>query len=146
MGSIQAAEIERLQRQNLKMAANMDAIRRALHCDGWPLQSVIDRCKLLNAHYASTGDPLAQPHPDEVNPDHKVTQAMRSQWHKIMALTMHQRGISEVTITIDDLNGFPPDFTVVSYDGPQGLRISLLSMADAIELAAKHGQRLQPGD
>lgn len=43
----------------------------------------------------------------EINPNHPVTQEMREQWHKIVALMMVHFGIKEFRITEVMLQTFP---------------------------------------
>ena len=40
----------------------------------------------------------------ELNPNHKVVQQAREQWHKIAALIMLKLGKTELQITMDDVN------------------------------------------
>lgn len=44
--------------------------------------------------------------PDELNPEHPVTQTLHEQWHKIAALIMMKLGVKQVVITQADMDEF----------------------------------------
>lgn len=142
---IPSVELDRAKRENDRLRSELSAMKRALRVEGWPQQTVIDRCLLLAEHYANTRD-KQQPDPSEVNPSHKVTSTMRGQWHKLMALVMHKLVVKQVVIDIRDFESFPGDHTIVAYDSAQGLQISLCSMAEAKALAKRVGQSLTDAD
>ena len=47
---------------------------------------------------------------NEVNPDHPVTQELRTEWHKLAALLLFQSGESEARITTSDMDAFNAAF------------------------------------
>lgn len=87
-----------------------------------------------------------QPIPGELNPDHPVTNEMREQWHKIVALLMMQRGETEVEITLQEIQAMTlavePQAVVIEEKGDR-LLLRLVSMAEAQRLASLGGGRLQ---
>lgn len=40
----------------------------------------------------------------ELNPNHKVVRQARQEWHKIAALIMVKLGLTELQLTLDDVN------------------------------------------
>lgn len=45
----------------------------------------------------------------ELNPNHPVTNEMRQQWHKLLAITMWKYGVDRLVITSDEIDRFIAD-------------------------------------
>ena len=67
--------------------------------------------------------------PDERNPDHPVTAALRNQWHTLLAIAMWKLRQREILVTTDDLAAFgkewPPGCSVIAADTATGLFLRL---------------------
>lgn len=80
----------------------------------------------------------------EANPNHPVTQQMREQWHKIVALLLHKFDLGEVIITTDDLKALMVDYdggmpAVVCHDKADGLHLRIVDEAEGLQLAKREG-------
>lgn len=83
----------------------------------------------------------------ELNPNHRVTNAARDQWHAAVALLLMKFGVEEVVITEADVAAFAArgPMAVVWHDGinapgaPAAMRLRLVPMAEAERLARKEG-------
>lgn len=74
----------------------------------------------------------------ELNPNHKVTESSRDQWHKYAAILMSKFGQNAVEITIEDVQRLADSCIVVdARDGKLVLR--LMSMAEGEKLANEEG-------
>lgn len=71
----------------------------------------------------------------ELNPQHQITQAMRGQWHKALALVMMKNDLKEVVITKEDLDRLTVEGDempcVVAHDCAAGLVVKLMTMKEA---------------
>lgn len=76
-----------------------------------------------------------------LNPNHPVTQAMDTEWHKIVAILMHKLGLNEVELTEADINAFVTSgyAAVTIHAGETTLRLNLATEAEAERLAREHG-------
>jgi hypothetical protein len=76
----------------------------------------------------------------EINPHHPVTQEMREQWHKIVALIMAKLKINHIEITVEDMETFGDGTKAVTIE-PKGdvLHVRLVTMEEGMRLARKEG-------
>jgi hypothetical protein len=73
----------------------------------------------------------------ELNPEHPVTQEMRGQWHKLLAIVMSKLGHARIELTMSDLAAFPGSAcTIVCHFHAETIEIIL---ADNAELARRIG-------
>ena len=75
----------------------------------------------------------------ELNPNNSMTQAMRGQWHVILAFYMLQQNVDKVTITRADLENYKEGMTIACYEDSEGLHLEIVDAATAKLLAAEHG-------
>jgi hypothetical protein len=76
----------------------------------------------------------------ELNPNHPVTKGAHDNWHKIVALLMLHFEVSEVEISLQEIEMLASDdptkqLAVVLHDTGKSLVLRLTSMADAERLA-----------
>lgn len=74
-----------------------------------------------------------------LNPNHPVSQAVDGQWLKILAIYMHSRGLTEVVISVGDIERTPPDIAIAVQELHDGLHVHVMSTADGEALARKEG-------
>lgn len=82
----------------------------------------------------------------ELNPNHKVVLQARHQWHKIAALIMVKLGLTELQLTLDDVNKIASGNVNIVLDarGENETGILTVRIVDdktANELARKEGGR-----
>jgi hypothetical protein len=79
---------------------------------------------------------------DELNPNHPVTRTMHDEWHKIVAVLMHQLGMTAAEITEAHLEAFARDYPggAVVADCRNGrFMVRLVSAEEGERLARKEG-------
>jgi hypothetical protein len=84
----------------------------------------------------------------ELNPNHKVTQQARDQWHKIAALIMINQGIDKVSISHEDVEKLSAGNINIAIDArfesaTGNCIIRLVDDATAAKMAASEGGRLK---
>ena len=62
----------------------------------------------------------------EINPNHPVTAAMRTEWHKLLALALRKLGVDRVVLTESDL--------ATALNEPAGINVVCHAHADCIEI------------
>lgn len=77
--------------------------------------------------------------PNELNPNHPMTEGVRDQWHKIVALLVERTPEKHVVITTADIQRLPLDSAVVVEDRMDGLHVYLVGMDEARKLAREAG-------
>lgn len=80
----------------------------------------------------------------EVNPNHPTVQGMREQWHKIAALLVSKYGGTKRQVVIgvreiERLADGPELVVTIEIDDAKGIMLGLVTEAEAIALAQKHG-------
>lgn len=76
----------------------------------------------------------------ELNPHPPVTQNMRDQYHKLMAIAMHKLGITEVVISADDIRAFVATGQVIALQElTDGLHVRLIDEKAADNLLRQEG-------
>ncbi len=78
----------------------------------------------------------------ELNPNHGVTQEVRGQWHKLLAIWMHKQGLRSLTITSADIDAFsahPGGNNITIRPAGRVLVIELVSDKEAARLAREEG-------
>lgn len=77
----------------------------------------------------------------ERNPNHPVTRAVREEWHKVAALLMFKFGVTDVTITLADIENWTKfdRMNIVLHEHRDSLEVRLVTDAEATQLAAKAG-------
>lgn len=75
----------------------------------------------------------------EFNPNHRVTQAMHDQWHKICALLMMKMGQKHVIITPADIENIGLESAIAVQELPDGIHIRLVDEKTALRLAREEG-------
>lgn len=79
----------------------------------------------------------------ELNPNHPSTRGAHDNWHKIVAMIMHQRGLKRIQITVKDVERFSKDYSgsavTIRFDDTDGITLTLISMEEAEKLARKEG-------
>lgn len=78
----------------------------------------------------------------ERTPNHPVTQEMRQQWHKLLALALRKLGVDRVVLTEADLTAAlraPEGLNVVCHAHRDSIEIRLVSDAIADKLAREGG-------
>ena len=75
----------------------------------------------------------------ELNPNHPVAAAMRTEWHKIAALLLAKTGNGHVVITEADLQLIPPGGGIAIQELPDGLHLRLVDQVTAQRLARENG-------
>ncbi|RIX47463.1 MAG: hypothetical protein D3M94_07260 [Rhodocyclales bacterium GT-UBC] len=75
----------------------------------------------------------------ELNPNHPVSQAIHNQWHKLAALLMVKLEADHVVITAGDIAKLSHGIGIQVEEKPDGLHISIIEMAKAVELAYREG-------
>lgn len=78
----------------------------------------------------------------ELNPNHKTTEAMHEQWHKICAILMHKFDLKHVCITSADIERSLKDqngLFITMQELPDGLHLKMVTEEEAIRLAKKEG-------
>lgn len=73
----------------------------------------------------------------ELNPNHPVTQVAHDHWHKYVALILYKYG--NIRITMADVLAMPDDLAITVQELEDGIHLSLVSMAEGLELARKQG-------
>lgn len=76
-----------------------------------------------------------------LNPNHPVTQAMTTEWHKICAILIHKYNLGEVMITGDDIEALTndPANNIVVNSGDEGIKLRLVTLEEGMSLARKEG-------
>ena len=78
----------------------------------------------------------------EINPNHPVTIEMHDLWHKMVAVLMVKFGVSQVTITSEDVQRFAelwPHGAVVFHAHKDTMDLRLVDAHEATEMAKKEG-------
>ena len=78
----------------------------------------------------------------EVNPNHPVTQELHDLWHKVAALLMLKYGVTDALFSADDIEALGAKNLAVVAGPTRGgtvLRVRLMPMAEAYEIAKKEG-------
>lgn len=90
-----------------------------------------------------SGDPLRpSPSDESINPNHPVTRAMDTEWHKLAAIAVFQAG-GRIEITTADIEAFhrSRNRILAVKSGRTAIVLELLDDAAAAELAARFGGR-----
>ena len=74
----------------------------------------------------------------ELNPNHPVTQAVRGEWAKLLALVMHKLNMSHIVITRSDIHSMPRSAIVVR-ELSDGIHLGLVDEATGEQLAREEG-------
>lgn len=74
-----------------------------------------------------------------MNPNHEAVQDMTDVWPQIAVMLMLKHGLKSVTITEEDLVNMPKDSCITIMEDHEGLHLTLVTMAEGIKLAKKHG-------
>lgn len=76
----------------------------------------------------------------ELNPNHVVTNTMRGEWHKVVAILLHKVGLTAVEITEDDVIEFSESNQAIVADSRGGrFVIRLVPLREAEQLAKREG-------
>lgn len=73
----------------------------------------------------------------ELNPNNPTTKAAHDHWHAIVAVMMVKLGLTDVLINrtdMDKLHALPEAPTVMLHDSAEGLRVKLITRAEAEQL------------
>jgi len=80
------------------------------------------------------------PNPDELNPQHPVTQEVHDHWHKLAALLMVKLNADVVVITPADIERMNQrDLVIIAHAHADCLEIKLLPRAEGERLAREAG-------
>ncbi len=74
-----------------------------------------------------------------LNPNHPVTQLVDVHAHKLTAMLMHKLGLTQVFLTIEDIESFPPGHAIVCWAHQDSMELRLVTEAEGRALAAKAG-------
>lgn len=82
----------------------------------------------------------------ELNPNHKVVRQAREQWHKIAALIMVKLGLTELQLTLEDVEKIAQGNVNIVLDARGGretgvLTVRIVDDQTAEELARREGGR-----
>lgn len=77
----------------------------------------------------------------EIDPNHPVTRAAHDQWHKICFLVLRKLGLSEVQISLPDVErAFSgPEMALVLIDENETVTLRIVPVREAELLTAGHG-------
>lgn len=69
----------------------------------------------------------------------EVKEALKNEWHKLLAITLHKLGLTHVTITEDDVHRFmlskyPHEAVIIAHDRKDGLHILLTTNKEAEQM------------
>lgn len=89
--------------------------------------------------------PAPRPAPPSLNPNHPVTQAMATEWHKIVALLMFAEGVDAQTISENDVKRWALEregwSVAIKFKDGVGIQLFLVDPAEAARLVRKEGGR-----
>lgn len=74
-----------------------------------------------------------------MNPNHPVTQAMDSNWHKVAALLMRRLGVTHAEFTAADIDRLEGQNIAIRFTRDQLQVFIVKSEAEALEFARKEG-------
>lgn len=77
----------------------------------------------------------------ELNPNHKVTQALHDQWHKLCAIVIWKFGVNEVSVTGQEIERFMESgiANITAREHLVVLTLALVTDGEAERLARREG-------